>query len=73
MDYPECDSLAAPLPLQELGAVSNRSLLWDAVGDGVVILYNASHGHHDQFTSPPCPDGWGGSVRQSFFCASPRA
>jgi len=44
-----------------LGNVSARSLLWDAVGANVVLLFNASHGHHDQFTSPTCPDGWGGS------------
>lgn len=44
-----------------LGNVTPRSLLWDAVGANVVLLYNASHNHHDQFTSPTCPDGWGGS------------
>ena len=44
-----------------LGIVSEHSLLWDAVGRNVVLLYNATHGHHDQFTSPACPDGWGGS------------
>ena len=44
-----------------LGNVSARSQLWDAVGANVVLLFNASHGHHVQFTSPTCPVGWGGS------------
>lgn len=44
-----------------LGNVTERSLLWDAVGSRVALLFNTTHGHHDQFTSPTCPDGWGGS------------
>jgi hypothetical protein len=44
-----------------LGNVTPQSLLWEAVGSNLVILYNATHQHHDQFTSAACPDGWGGS------------
>ena len=44
-----------------LDNVTARSLLWDAVGANVVILYNVTHNHHDQFNSKTCPDGWGGS------------
>jgi trehalose/maltose hydrolase-like predicted phosphorylase len=44
-----------------LGNVTTRSLLWDAVGTNVIILYNVTHNHHDQFNSKTCPDGWGGT------------
>jgi trehalose/maltose hydrolase-like predicted phosphorylase len=53
--------LLAAAAARVLGKVSERSLLWDAVGRSVVILYNTTHGHHDQFTSPACPGGWGGT------------
>lgn len=44
-----------------LDNVAARSQLWQSVGSRVWPLFNATHGHHDQFTSPTCPDGWGGS------------
>jgi len=44
-----------------LGNVTARSQLWDAVGRNTVLLYNATNLHHNQFTSPTCPGGWGGS------------
>ena len=53
--------LLAARAARVLGNVTARSALWEAVGTNVVLLYNASHGHHNQFTSPPCPGGWGGS------------
>ena len=53
--------LLAAAAARQLGNVTARSQLWDAVGRNTVLLYNASHQHHDQFTSPTCPDGWGGS------------
>lgn len=53
--------LLAGAAARALGTITPRSLLWEAVGANVVLLYNTSHGHHDQFTSPTCPDGWGGS------------
>jgi hypothetical protein len=53
--------LLAAAAARLLDNVTARSRLWDAVGRNTVLLYNASHQHHDQFTSPTCPDGWGGS------------
>ena len=52
--------LLAAAAARVLGNETARSALWDAVGRNTVLLYNASHAHHDQFTSPTCPDGWGG-------------
>ena len=40
---------------------SARSALWLAVGSGVSPLFNTTDNHHDQFTSPSCPSGWGGT------------
>jgi len=31
------------------------------VANGLVLLWNESAGHHNQFTSDTCPGGWGGS------------
>ena len=53
--------LLAAAAARLLGNESARSALWAAVGANTVLLYNTSHGHHDQFTSPTCPDGWGGA------------
>jgi hypothetical protein len=53
--------LKAAKAAEVLGLVSPHTQLWQTVGDAVVLLFNATRGHHDQFTSPTCPDGWGGS------------
>ncbi len=53
--------LLAGAAARVLGNVTARSLLWEAVGANVVLLYNETHGHHNQFTSPTCPGGWGGT------------
>ncbi len=45
-----------------LGRASNVTSLWGAVGNQIALLFNASGGgHHDQFNSSTCPDGWGGT------------
>ena len=54
--------LGAAAAARVLGIDEPRAALWQAVGDAVVLLFNSSGGgHHDQFTSPTCPDAWGGS------------
>jgi hypothetical protein len=53
--------LLAAAAARALGAETPRSALWEAVGANVVLLFNETRGHHDQFTSPTCPDGWGGT------------
>lgn len=53
--------LGAAMAARVLGIDEPRAALWQAVGDAVVLLFNTTGGgHHDQFTSPSCPDGWGG-------------
>ena len=45
-----------------LGAADPRAPLWEHTGQNLVLLFNSSGGgHHDQFDSPTCPSGWGGS------------
>ena len=56
--------LLAAAAARVLGNETQRSQLWDAVGANVVLLYNSSRSHHNQFTSPTCPGGWGGSHYQ---------
>ena len=40
---------------------SGRAPEWARVGAGVYPLWNESGAHHNQFTSPTCPGGWGGT------------
>ena len=51
--------LLAAAAARLLGVAAPRAALWEAVGASLVLLMNAS-GHHNQFTSPTCPGGWGG-------------
>ena len=54
--------LGAAAAAAALNVDAPRAALWQAVGEAVVLLFNTSGGgHHDQFSSPSCPDGWGGS------------
>jgi trehalose/maltose hydrolase-like predicted phosphorylase len=53
--------LGAAMAARALGIDEPRAALWQAVGDAVVLLFNASGNHHWQFDSPTCPDGFGGS------------
>lgn len=64
--------LLAAQAARVLGNVTARSQLWDAVGRNTVLLYNDTHGgHHNQFTSPECPGGWGGSHYSSAHTVCP--
>ncbi len=53
--------LKAAAAAAALGNASAQSARWAAVGAGLAPLFNASGGHHNQFDSPTCPGGWGGS------------
>lgn len=44
-----------------LGGDTPRSREWLRVSEGIRLLFNASAGRHEQFTSPTCPGGEGGS------------
>lgn len=53
--------LKAAAAAAALGNATAHSARWAAVGAGLAPLFNASGGHHNQFTSPTCPGGWGGA------------
>jgi trehalose/maltose hydrolase-like predicted phosphorylase len=53
--------LKAAQAAQILGKATPATAQWAEVGAGVVLLMNETKGHHNQFTSPQCPGGWGGS------------
>lgn len=52
--------IAAASAADTLGYASDESRLWAMVATQLTLLTNET-GHHNQFTSPSCPDGWGGS------------
>ena len=53
--------LLAARAAEVLGVDNDHTRRWAAVGEGVLPLFNATGGHHNQFNSPLCPGGWGGS------------
>jgi trehalose/maltose hydrolase-like predicted phosphorylase len=53
---------AAAAAARALGNETAHSRLWDSVAAGMRLLFNTTGaGHHDQFNSSTCPDGWGGA------------
>ena len=44
-----------------LHQISNNISKWLAVSKGIPLLFNTSAGRHEQFTSPQCPGGQGGT------------
>jgi len=54
-----------------LGNTTVQSQLWQHIGDNLVILFNETNNHHNQFDSPTCPGGWGGSHYSSAHTVCP--
>lgn len=53
--------LLAARAAELLNRTTPHTQRWAAVGERVVLLVNSTAGHHNQFTSPTCPNGWGGT------------
>lgn len=44
-----------------LGYSPEHIQLWAKVAEGIPLLFNSTRGHHNQFNSQTCPNGWGGT------------
>eukprot|EP00759_Apiculatamorpha_spiralis_P058349 PhF_6_TR9183/c0_g1_i1/m.14325/K22078/PGGHG, ATHL1; protein-glucosylgalactosylhydroxylysine glucosidase len=44
-----------------LNRTSTETMLWEDISNKLPLLMNETGGHHNQFNSPSCPGGWGGT------------